>query len=130
MTEPTIQVPVALIEGMPHEDWCAARRFPREQCDCYRSRFTALLSQPTPTAEPMTLDQRAVAAFGPEVLERTGPPRIEDMEPGTTFRAQAYAQAYQMWRVVNATTVEHQSGFHHHVSVIDPSTIRDVTPPK
>lgn len=57
------------------------------------------------------------------------PVSIADTAPGTMFRAQAYAQAFQMWRVVNATTVEHQSGFRHHVSVIDPSTIRDVTPP-
>ncbi len=71
-------------------------------------RLRALLSQPTPTAEP---------------------PSIEEMAPGTTFTEEV------RWTVTGTlstgSTVAHsRSGEMRFADRFDPSTIRDVTPPK
>lgn len=92
--------------------------YPREwvnnQIGAGRGCVRALLSQPTPSAEPKQLSPDAMQ----RALDYHGwPPRIEDMAPGTTFTAEA-----RFLVDVHGTPLAH-SGF-------DPSTIRDVTPPK
>lgn len=113
-------------------------------------RMSALLSQPTPTAEPEDEGlcdcgepyATCAAARGRllQEMDRTDSPRIEDMTPGTTFVAQT-SLPERTWHLFMVT--EHASyidgstlrfyrtpGDQAFVdATIDPSTIRDVTPP-
>lgn len=132
MTEPTVQVPVSLaraIVGQLRNDaeqidgeWGWNRDVSKIRAssdpDDYGKEqvrlsdaLDALLSQPTPTAEP---------------------PRIEDMAPGTQFTAQyrmtgrrALFAKVGKWSVVEVAV----GALTIHGAVLDPSTIRDVTSP-
>lgn len=125
--EPTVQVPVSLIEdardAIDTQDWEHANT---------RAALDALLSQSTPTADEPGLtpsELRAWRALDQQKAD-AGPPRIEDMAPGTTFRADTIATRYgSRWTVLPSGRVESGMGIGHEASEIDPSTIRDVTPP-
>ncbi|PYY63635.1 hypothetical protein DEJ30_12030 [Curtobacterium sp. MCPF17_003] len=95
-------------------------------------RLRALLSQPTPTAETV-----ACPHWEPgQITMRNGctacradaaPPSIAAMVPGTTFTAAATSD---IWRWAVRTDGQVVSGLGiGPKSSIDPSTIRDVTPP-
>lgn len=149
--EPTVQVPVSLIE-----DWATQAEDAKAWSAANSMRH--LLSQPTPSAEPVSaaqlLRERAEADPGShrESLARgygvgDAPPRIEDMAPGTTFTCE-----YQDWATNGRPKQRYlcaiarsgststrlcfldPSGASLHIreaqQTIDPSTIRDVTPPK
>jgi hypothetical protein len=97
----------------------------------------ALFPQPTPSSEPdadkaETYRQGWVAGHAaPQVTGVKGdaaPPSIADMAPGTTFRGEMVGH----WVVLS--TVDGHLNVRHSVEDIayvdiDPSTIRDVTPP-
>jgi hypothetical protein len=106
VSEPTVQVPVSLLEQM--------QRYFRSGSDTLSRRMaaelTTLLSQPTPTAEL---------------------PRPEDMAPGTTFTARFVNPADGGGRFTNIDGfgVRDEAGRWCIARGIDPSTIRDVTPP-
>jgi hypothetical protein len=124
MTEPTVQVPASLIEALLGESEPSRRVEARRQA-------RALLSQPTPTAEPIdAVSASCVDGAAPEQQRETAePPRIEDMAPGTTFTEEV------RWTVTGTlstgSTVAHSgSGEMRFADRFDPSTIRDVTPPK
>lgn len=109
MAEPTVQVPVSLIErALKVADILYPDGLP------VREELRALLSHPTPSAEPVS---------------------IADMAPGTTFVARYRAGAFHgdaaRWRKVDATLVALASsaGTPVYATQLDPSTIRDVTPP-
>ncbi|MDT0211220.1 hypothetical protein [Curtobacterium sp. BRD11] len=92
--------------------------------------MSALLSQPTPTAEPIdAVSASCVDGATPEQQRETAePPRIEDMAPGTTFTAAASSDVWR-WAVRQDGQVVSGLGIGPKSS-IDPSTIRDVTPPR
>lgn len=73
-------------------------------------------------------DHEHYAKYGDPHGEQTAPPRIEDMAPGTTFTAEVpdrwLVQVESGGALFADTCVERKSLEH-----IDPSTIRDVTPP-
>jgi hypothetical protein len=167
--ESTVQVPVSLIEQLPHAPLCRydrtdalAYRGERANCDCWKSE---VLSQPTPSAEPkVTPEQRSWQARmlrdaarntrggAREWLLRRAdwfenpplvgiaaataePPRIEDMAPGTTFTEASGGWPRTAWTVGQrhdgTKYAKRQSdGWVLDPKCIDPSTIRDVTPPK
>ena len=135
-----VQVPVSLIERMPHGQWCCTRSGV-SPCNCHRAQFVALLSQPTPTAEPSPLwcaddtphdAHRARNEFG-GWNECTGrpapePPRVEDMAPGTTFTAEFHGDRDMFFRCRDS--LARAGRYLVAMDAIDPSTIRDVRPPK
>lgn len=151
MAEPTVQVPVSLIERAVRvlDDGSATVY----EWDAVQDELTALLSQPTPTTETSScvicsrsivrLDLKdgtqpwrhaegtnAHPAVGPlSNGQAAEPPRIEDMAPGTTFTAEVpdrwLVQVESDGALFADTCVERKSLEH-----IDPSTIRDVQEPK
>lgn len=142
MAEPTVQVPVSLIdeadvvmrEGTRHERYLMA------------ARLHALLSQPTPTAEEVRIEcprckgygvDPSVQQAGDKVIDCTRcggdgevaeSPRIGDMAPGTTFMA-ATVQGYSSRWTVAVIGVLDATGMRYSIGYINPSTIHDVTPP-
>jgi hypothetical protein len=113
-TDRTVQVPVS----MPTREHIAALRLPP------REGFVI----------PITHFNDAIDAVlalfpGEDDLALAKPPRIEDMAPGTTFTEEV------RWTVTGTlstgSTVAHSgSGEMRFADRFDPSTIRDVTPPK
>ncbi len=101
--------------------------------------------QPTPTAERWKerphgvredVDDYSMCLCGSPVaaaLHDAEPPRIEDLAPGTTFTAQyragAFAGKATRWRRDDYGVVLASTGLRIDQRDIDPSTIRDVTPP-
>ncbi|WIA96435.1 hypothetical protein [Curtobacterium sp. MCBA15_004] len=106
--------------------------------------------QPTPAAEPMSGLDAKIDALGlrdsdeparPDSLlfphakaDRmlAEPPRIEDMAPGTLFWAKDGKGVWRRLSKTNASVtsvVDLSTGRHFPAIHIDPSTIRDVTPP-
>lgn len=127
---PTAQVPVLLREQVQ-----ALRDEMFAECDSEDhlvplvlliERLDALLSQPTPTAEPKPLNPDSVQ----RVLNYHGwPPRPEGMAPGTTF---VYLSG--LWEVVDGGDALLRNGpgggiTYRTLSQFDPSTIRDVVVP-
>ncbi|MBF4603739.1 hypothetical protein [Curtobacterium sp. VKM Ac-2884] len=92
-------------------------------------RMLALLSQPTPTTEPFDLDSPSCATPTPTAQdeETVAPPSIADMVPGTTFTAAATDDVWR-WAVREDGLIASALGVGP-MSALDPSTIRDVTPP-
>ncbi len=150
MAEPTVQVPVSL----PTRDEVAAEvkrvthawsgpsmdEFvndpPTRKHYAIADAVLALLSQPAPTAEPRDPDRWKKQAQ--EMLD-AAPPSIADMVPGTTFTAEGEGVPGTLHRfeVRDVTTplgdrylrcLTHE-GRGARGSYVDPSTIRDVTPP-
>lgn len=137
MAEPTVEVPVSLIRSLHAEPVLSAY---------HRAVLAALLSQPTPTAEPVsprclfahtmvTADGRC-GRCGAQLVDPRGqadaPPRIADMAPGTTFvaRPSGSPRWLAFSRLPGADPdVEDNEGDRWRWFAIDPSTIRDVTPP-
>lgn len=139
----TVQVPVSLIER-------ALTSMTTERYDNAAAReLEALLPQPTPTAEhaddcsidvvtwvpgwegvPTALPGHCDCGRGADAK----PPRIEDMAPGTTFTARLHLMDGLTDRCVfmrvDGVDVVDDAGARWHPQDIDPSTIRDVTPPK
>lgn len=126
MTEPTVQVPVSLIEDALNTSPSAVER----RVNAVRA-LRALLSQQIPTADEWAAWERCEGPR-PDGLDDDAPlpspqpPRIEDMAPGTTFRL---AGGNGMWMRTRDGAV-HTSGVSTFGVGIDPSTIRDVIPPK
>lgn len=163
-TDRTVQVPVSLIERIERELEYRVRTvasrirmaekhdepYPREWVDnevvAGRERVRALLSQPTPTAEPC----KRCAGTGyitsppmPDVVDLpcpncsdAEPPRIEDMAPGTTFTGTTRQWPTQRFERVSRGRVKAENGTlwspldYQGRERIDPSMIRDVTPPR
>ncbi|WIA95840.1 hypothetical protein [Curtobacterium sp. MCBA15_004] len=136
--QPTVQVPVSLIEQIErdlgenawHPEDCPGSH--PAHCTCAvgqaRRALRALLSQPTPTVGYLPFDERA--EFPVEVPVE--PPRIEDMAPGTLFWAKDGKGVWRRLSKTNASVtsvVDLSTGRHFPAIHIDPSTIRDVTPP-
>ncbi|WP_284761533.1 hypothetical protein [Curtobacterium sp. MEB011] len=131
--EPTVQVPVSLIE----------RLLGNRTTDTW-NELRALLSQPTPSAVltggigyPVREAARREDEHARSVAT-ADPPSIEDMVPGTTFTAGwPHTGRPTHWVVLNdgVRCIEHGRGYYGtawslHDAPIDPSTIRDVTPPR
>jgi hypothetical protein len=103
-------------------------------------QIDALLSQPTPTAEPSALGLREhIGPDGSNYIMPAEPPRIEDMAPGTTFicEGKGVPGVEHHMRVTRHTRIDetrilwcltHKFGADE--SYVNSSTIRDVTPPK
>lgn len=105
MTEPTVQVPVSLIKRAVE----GLLKAPGRDAILVCGELHTLLSQPTPSAEP---------------------PRIEDMAPGTTFTASTWQKYLSHWTYLPDGGVLSGMGVWHDRADVDPSTIRDVTPPQ
>lgn len=130
--ERTVQVPVSLIE----EADAVMREGTRHERYIMAARLAALLSRPTPTAEH---DDECFAGEWNEAAGVTcvctcgaEPLRIEDMAPGTTFTARRYGDLNYRWRKEPDGWYSRIVNGGRQVSPeprIDPSTIRDVTPP-
>lgn len=145
VAEPTVPVPVSLIE----------RLLGNRTTDTW-NELRALLSQPTPSAEPpmcgaisaLTNDpcvedaghngrHMSIRGFSWEPLARweapATPPSIADMVPGTTFRARVgAAQGSNFLMVIEDPAHDllvDSYGQDWTADDIDPPTIRDVTPP-
>lgn len=130
MAERMLLVPVSLIERL--RDTYVGRDY--EAADAAVSALLALLSQPTPTAGA------CICTFGPDT---DGPnidcpihgqwPIITDMAPGTTLIARPAGEDTQeaRFRVAPAgrLTIEGWRLTGLTIDDLDPSTIRDVTPP-
>lgn len=145
MTEPSVQIQVSLIEriGRMASDTSA---FSAQEWDDLSAVLAAILSQPTaerwqdrPHEAREDVDDYSMCLCGSPVdvpLHVAAPPSIADMVPGTTFTAQVrgftnpvdwevlpyvgggvFARSPSSWRWCS----QHD---------IDPSTIRDVTPPR
>jgi hypothetical protein len=176
VAEPTVQVPVSLIEHVKAliekhqpEEWeldayehstdgvgcshCAeidsngslGDTFPCEPRRDLES-VLALLSQSTPSAEAIpahcaNLSPHAAHDYNPDTLrhhamrhcsgEGTKPPHREDMTPGTTFTADSpdgSGRARFRVLLIKAWNDDRKVGYPFRS--FDPSTIRDVTPPK
>ncbi len=122
-----------------------------------RDAAVALLSQPTPTAEPDAcprcggtgeVEDDSHRHTGLPTVGRCGlcggsgrvtaePPRIEDMAPGTTFvgtlsptRGSVAEPRTRRLFVTVGPDLYDERGLHWYEEDVDPSTIRDVTPPK
>lgn len=134
----TVQVPVSLIEGH-------AAFLDRAGYTATANQMRALLSQPTPTAVltggigyPVHEAARREDEHARNLAPAT-PPSIADMVPGTTFVANPYssdipsrfrvAEEDDLHPQVRYKLRESQTGGGWHAWSIDPSTIRDVTPP-
>lgn len=136
MAEPTVRVPVSLIEqeirvGMQSVE--TPKQLAR--------RIETLLSQPTPTAEDdfikrirNTTPRTDQSAFDMETQRPLGPPAappsIADMVPGTTFRDDLGVVYLRMSPREDDFVLTDSRGYFWFAYQIDPSTIRDVTPPK
>lgn len=121
MAEPTVPVPVSLIER-------AAVLLEDYQPGVTSARLRALLSQPTPTAEPVQYNGHNGLAVFADAARRLNedaptaePPRIEDMAPGTIPCADPNVNRWYCQRRADGTCPLPKC--------IDPSTIRDVRPP-
>ncbi|MGW8430916.1 hypothetical protein ACWGJ9_07300 [Curtobacterium citreum] len=158
MTEPggTVQVPVSLNESIADELEYRVRTvasrvrmaekhdepYPREWVDnevgAGRERVRALVSQTTPTAEP---DDDESGWPEPHDLPPE-PPRIEDMAPGRRWPEGVYAINFQPGYYPSIVIPDadgedllYEDGTWWNPSEgdtltrLDPSTIRDVTPP-
>lgn len=159
MTEPTVQVPVSLIERIAAELEVDSRI--RSAGD-----LRALLSQPTPTDEPVSAEQAWGEGFeaGATWPQHTAsgvpvdpprnpyeqdsatptPPSIADMAPGTTedaIRADEREQWASYFDNADASVGSPPLSYAMVVKYLrgpkpfgvaqgDPSTIRDVTPPE
>ncbi len=148
MAEPTVQVPVSLVER-------AADLLDKHYLGITGARLRALLSQSAPTAEP---ERTYTATDVQEAFERgcvrgeqdanerncsrrqyekmqaslppVAPPSIADMASGTTFTAELTEYPLRPLRFTREVGwyVSVGSVDYAHTEV-DPSTIRDVTPP-
>jgi hypothetical protein len=108
MAEPTVQVPVSLIERAVE----GLLKAPGRDAILVCGELHTLLSQPTPSAEP---------------------PRIEDMAPGTTFTVNLLGSGIDYRVTVPDFGVQYRlvdRDLWVHLRDRDPSTSRDVTPPK
>lgn len=143
MAERMVQVPESLIEGLLNDFGNRRARAMRDA--------RALLSQPTPTASEsdirLALARRWLnidrsdgfeglhaILFGPlpSGTSTAEPPRIEDMAPGTMFTAQMIGSNREHRLTAPNFGVQYHVADHDvwiHRRDIDPSTIRDVTPP-
>lgn len=144
--EPTVQMPVSLIERA--SDFIDMRL---PGAPAVLADLRALLSQPTPTAEPAVEkawnegwqsgwanrhqaqpDQDGTVGLSrpienPYTARGAEPPRIEDLAPGTRF----VIHRAEHWTVLPhrvAVQDGHDTG--RYLEEFDPSTIRDVQPPK
>jgi hypothetical protein len=106
VAEPTVQVPVSLIERI------VGTNSRRTLDKSYAIReLRALLSQPTPTPT-------------------AEPPRIEDLAPGSTFRADTtHGTQGELFFAAADGWFYNIMGIITNPRDIDPSTIRNVTPP-
>jgi hypothetical protein len=158
MDESTVQVPVSLtardllaqIEATYDVSklLAAARRQDGPPTAGDYAIIDALLSQPTPTAEHHDLCATRIPGMGIPGLEGVPqpcnchlflpePPRIEDMAPGTRFvgrhvKPEECGGVDHSWFVIRSSRpplVISDEGQHWSGDSIDPSTIRDVTPP-
>lgn len=94
--------------------------------------------QPTPSAEPDVWADIAASVDRKRMSARqdAAPPSIANMAPGTTFSAVTHGEGVQSRRTFTRSDdfeggyFESQSGGPYFPRDIDPSTIRDVVPPK
>lgn len=132
MAERTVQVPVSLIESLRNG-------FNGGRINSARQAFNEWDEQSTPTASLPGLtasELRAWRSIDAQQSARPAPPRIEDMAPGTTFRARRNNDnaVWHLWcwtgralmRIGASTTAQGAIGDMD----IDPSTIRDVQVPR
>jgi len=134
VAEPTVQVPVSLIERAGN----ALLEVPPSSVNAsIYSELHALLSQPTPTAEPNNWangHRWPCTRFYTSATERdactcnAAPPSITDMVPGTTFTAKTPTGWRRCLRATGFGVYVAEGQWDY--SRIDPSTIRDVTPPR
>jgi hypothetical protein len=147
VAEPTVPVPVSLIEDVDavlsdaqhHDDCTHSRNLAR--CTCAigvaRRSLRALLSQSTPTGEPDWPKQTTQPGVTEEEVMRRidrsvgKSPSIADMVPGTTFvtEGQRFMRIQTASGLGWAPTLVSEGGMFAGADDIDPSTIRDVTPP-
>ncbi len=111
MAEPTVQVPVSTLKRI-----------------VYHAQQTT---------SDIVLAQEVARLIPDDAPPTAEPPRIEDLAPGTTFRAkhvdpEECGNAMRTWFVFGLRRVIlfNDWGQRWSVDSIDPSTIRDVTPPK
>lgn len=131
MAEPSVQVPVSLIERAIEDavqKWWDGDQAPEDQGATYlakavKTAVLALLSQPTPSAEPYTPED------GPAPWGYLPTDRIEDMAPGTTFTALVELD-FTATTFLGQWVASDPDGHHWVAGDFNPSTIRDVTPPK
>ena len=141
-----MQVPVSLIERVKRAVLDTAF-LSQEDAEAVWQRVAAALSQPTPSAERddllscLELGDDGNYHWDTDMLDRllerhmgefpAAPPRIEDMAPGTTFTAPLRDNSEDRRWMVTAHGLASSDGSAGVDSKwIDPSTIRDVTPPK
>lgn len=133
----TVPVPVSLIEHL-------ARELAIHGAHDAAAGLLPLLSQPTPTNEPTctcghAMDEHDLSETGEcqvavpwcpcmRATDAAEPPRIEDLAPGTTFTAAATEDVWR-WAVRADGLVVSGLGVGP-MAALDPSTIRDVAPPK
>jgi hypothetical protein len=121
-----VPVPVSLIERM-----LSAADAGLIPATIDRNDLRALLSQPTPTAEMIACPHwepgRITMRKGCTACAATSvPSSITDMVPGTTFRDGKHQYTVEP---VLLREVRRDDGQKFYADEIDPSTIRDVTPP-
>lgn len=127
---PSVQVPVSLIERAEAAKSDAdAWRVVGDLLLCV-PETAAALSQPTPNAETCICNT-GPDTDGPDIDCHVHglPPGIEDMAPGTTFTEEI------RWTVTatsrpNILVAHSEHGGIRFLDQFDPSTIRDITPPK
>ncbi|WP_336698205.1 hypothetical protein [Curtobacterium sp. USHLN213] len=150
MAEPTVSMRERIAKALAEqEDRCSPERWDLEG-DLYRSEYLAtadyllrtVLSQPTPTAELIACPhwepgQITMRKGCTACAANAAPPSIADMVPGATFTARHVdpeecggierrwfiAQHFDMMLAIS------DEGQRWSPASIDPSTIRDVTPP-
>lgn len=129
MAERMIQVPVSLIQ----KTILALRvNTPQSTRRARGEALAALLSQPTPTAEPMSADEFSARWRGADAVlrgmsEPAAPPSIAEMVPGTTFEWEGHR--FMRLSATAQYPLVDDGGFLFDVDSIDPSTIRNITPP-
>lgn len=144
VAEPTVQVPVSLIEQM-REALVGGPAWASSVVRVANARraLDALLSHLTPTAEPCPVAvehaphewdvNEGEVGFGSRCPGVAAPPSSADMVPGTTFVAQFRApdnDGDRRFTVMGSFWVRGADERWHVAAGIDPSTIRDVQPPK
>lgn len=151
MAEPTVQVPVSLIERA--KDALLELPPSSRNADLY-GELDAMRAQSTQAAEPEPtcacghiMDDHDLSESGEcqvavpwcscmKARDAAEPPRIEDMVPGTTFTAEGIGvpgtdHPFEVRVATDGTPVLY-CHLHHTGArpwYVDPSTIRDVTPP-
>lgn len=135
------QIAEALFYAARRDDWGVANADERQEFyDLADSpAVLALFSQPSPSTPSAGA---CICTFGPdcdgpniECPVHGLPPRIEDMAPGTTFTGTTRQGFTQRFERVGQSRMKAQNGTIWNVQDsrgryrIDPSTVRDVTPP-